>query len=170
MNIFVTDPCPRKSAIVLPDKHINKMGLESCQMLSIIASKWYHKYGTIPKKDGTPYKTDRGAFRHHPCTIWAAKTIDNAEWLIQHGLALCDEFKYRFHKKHSCLKALKVAQEIFPKGDITKVTPFVRAMDEHLKFNKNIDTFTAYKRFILSKGWVVNDYQNAPERKPDWIP
>ena len=32
MNIFVTDPDPIKSAVVLPDKHIVKMPLETCQM------------------------------------------------------------------------------------------------------------------------------------------
>ena len=38
MNIFVTDPDPAKSAQCLPDKHIVKMPLESCQMLAIVAS------------------------------------------------------------------------------------------------------------------------------------
>ena len=33
MNIFVTDPDPVKSAEVLPDKHVVKMPLETCQML-----------------------------------------------------------------------------------------------------------------------------------------
>ena len=47
MNIFVTDESPVKSASVLPDKHIVKMPLETCQMLSIVASdKWGHGYGT----------------------------------------------------------------------------------------------------------------------------
>ena len=39
MNIFATDQCPRRSAQVLPDKHVVKMPLESCQMLSIIFFK-----------------------------------------------------------------------------------------------------------------------------------
>ena len=53
MNIFATDQCPHNSAMVLPDKHIVKMPLESCQMLSIIYSKWYYNWGTLPKADGT---------------------------------------------------------------------------------------------------------------------
>ena len=45
MNIFVTSPWPAECAIVLPDRHINKMALECCQMLSIVASdKWGHGY------------------------------------------------------------------------------------------------------------------------------
>ena len=66
MNIFVTDPDPVKSAQVLPDKHIVKMPLETCQMLSIVASeKWGHGFGVLPKLNGEPYKTDKGAFRNH---------------------------------------------------------------------------------------------------------
>ena len=48
MNIFVTDPSPTVSAQVLPDKHVVKMPLETCQMLSIVCSeKWGHGYGCL---------------------------------------------------------------------------------------------------------------------------
>ena len=145
------------------------MPLESCQMLAIIASKWYHNYGTLPKKDGTPYKTEKGAFRNHPCTIWASKTIENSNWLIQHGLELCKEFKHRFHKPHACYLTLLEAQKIFPNGDIKQTTSFVRAMPDNYKLDRTIDTFTAYKLYIASKDWPKDDYNNAPERKPSWI-
>ena len=45
MNIFVTDPDPVKSAEVLPDKHVVKMPLETCQMLAVVYSKWYYNWG-----------------------------------------------------------------------------------------------------------------------------
>ena len=84
MNIFITDPDPIKSAEVLPDKHIVKMPLETCQMLAVVYSKWYFDWGDdlLPKKDGTPYNTQKGAFRGHPCTVWAAQRIANTAWLI----------------------------------------------------------------------------------------
>ena len=90
MNIFVTDPDPCESAKVLPDKHVVKMPLETCQMLAVVYSKWYFNWGDdlLPKKDGTPYNTQKGAFRGHPCTIWASQSIANTAWLIQHGFAL----------------------------------------------------------------------------------
>jgi hypothetical protein len=62
MNIFVTSPWPAESAIVLPDRHVTKMALECCQMLSIVASKWYHNYGTLPKADGTSLQLRRVLF------------------------------------------------------------------------------------------------------------
>lgn len=169
MNIFVTSPWPAESAIVLPDKHITKMPLECCQMLSIVASKWYHNYGPLHKKDGTPYATEKGAFRNHPCTQWVAKSIDNAYWLIKHGMNLCDEFQLRYEKQHSCYNTLLEAYYLFPKGKITEVTSFARAMPNEYKLDESIDTFTAYKMYIASKSWVASNYLRMPERKPEWV-
>ena len=170
MNIFVTSPCPKESAIVLPDRHVNKMSLETCQMLSIVASeKWGYGYGTLPKIDGTPYKTDKGAFRNHPCTRWAAETIDNAYWLIKWGMNLCDEYTFRYNKTHSCYNTLLQAYYLFPKGKIDKVTSFARAMPDEYKLDDSIDTFTAYKMYVASKPWVKDNYLRLPERRPSWV-
>lgn len=171
MNIFVTDLCPIKSAQALPDKHIVKMPLETCQMLSIVASeKWGYGFGDLPKLDGTPYKTDKGAFRNHPCTIWAAQRWS---WLIRHGLALCDEYTYRYGKIHSCEKTILHAEKIFPfqyLGSVAdKTWEFTRAMPDQWKYDDTIDTPTAYKLYIASKPWVKDNYLRKPERKPDWI-
>jgi len=169
MNIFVTSPWPAESAICLPDKHIVKMPLECCQMLSIVASEWYHNYGPIHKKDGTPYNTIKGAFRNHPCTQWAAESIHNAYWLIKHGMNLCDEFEVRYEKPHSCYFTLLEAYYLFPRGKIDQVTPFARAMPDEFKLDTSIDTFTAYKMYIASKPWVASNYLRLPKRKPEWI-
>ena len=166
MNIFVTDPDPVKSAQVLPDKHIVKMPLESCQMLAIVAStKWGHGFGKLPKLDGTPYLTDKGAFRGHPCTIWAQ---ENYRWLIEHGLALCAEYTHRYGKVHSCQHTLEHAKMIFPPSN-GEVTPFARAMPDEFKYDTSIDTITAYKRYIASKPWAASNYLRDPSRKPNWL-
>jgi len=169
MNIFVNDQCPVLSAVALPDKHVVKMPLETCQMVSVIFSKWYYDWGTIPKKDGLPYSTEKGAFRNHPCTQWAAKTIDNAYWLIKWGMNLCDEFQLRYGKTHSCYNTLVDAYYLFPKGKITEVTPFARAMPDEYKLDASIDTFEAYKRYISSKTWVKDNYLRMPQRRPEWV-
>ncbi len=57
MNIFVTDPDPIQSAVNLPDKHICKMPLETCQMLAIIYSDWYYGVGKLHRANGIPYRT-----------------------------------------------------------------------------------------------------------------
>jgi len=170
MNIFVTSPFPAESAICLPDKHIVKMPLECCQMLSIVASKWYHSYGDLLRTDGVPYRTEKGAFRNHPCTKWAGETIDNAYWLIKWGMNLCDEYSIRYNNKiHSCYNTLLQAYYLFPKGKITHVTPFARAMPDQYKFDTSISTFDAYKMYIASKPWVASNYLRMPLRKPSWV-
>ena len=166
MNIFVTDPDPIVSAQCLPDKHIVKMPLETCQMLSIVGSdKWGHGFGIVPKLDGTPYKTDKGAFRNHPCTIWAQS---HWTWLINHGLGLCYEYTHRYGKTHSCQSTIEYANTIFPHTDDFPTT-FTRAMPDEFKHDTSIDTFTAYKNYISSKPWVASNYLRDPSRKPDWL-
>ena len=166
MNIFVTDPDAVVSAQCLPGRHVVKMPLETCQMLSIVASaSWGHGYGHLPKKKtGTWYATAKGAFRNHPCTIWAQS---NFRWLIKHGLALCEEYTHRYDKIHSCQLTLEYADIIFPA--IECPTPFTRAMPDEFKYDTSIDTFTAYKTYIASKPWASSNYLRDPSRKPDWL-
>ena len=175
MNIFVTSQDPMQSAKVLPDKHIVKMPLECCQMLSIIYSKWYLNWGELHKKDGEPYNTKKGAFRNHPCTIWAAKNHYNLAWLIQHGWALSTEYHHRYNKIHSCAKTLFEAKKIFHAHAGKAITchamadNFARAMPDEFKFDTSIHTFTAYKMYISSKPWVASNYLRDESRKPNWV-
>ena len=176
MNIFVTSPDPVESAQVLPDKHIVKMPLESCQMLAIVCSeKGGHGYGEIHKKDGTPYNTEKGAFRGHPCTIWAAESIVNTAWLIQHGFGLLEEYTHRYGKVHSCQTAMNAAEKVFEEKTgktllcHREATPFAFAGPDEFKYDTSIDTLTAYKRYISSKPWAASNYLRDPSKKPNWL-
>ena len=170
MNIFVTDPSPQISAQVLPDKHIVKMPLETCQMLSIVCSdKWGHGYGQLHRINGEPYKTEKGAFRNHPCTIWANESIINTWWLVSHGRSLCAEYTHRYGKVHSCEKTILEAGSIIPLHKPTTPSSFTRAMPDEYKHDTSIDTFTAYKNYIRSKPWAASNYLRDPSRQPDWM-
>jgi hypothetical protein len=174
MNIFIVDKDPMEAAKLLPDKHVVKMALETCQMLSIIYSPWYHNWGPIHKADGTPYATEKGAFRNHPCTKWAAYHSDNLGWLIAHGLGLCFEYTERYDKRHSCQSTIEEAMSIFHgRGytiyDYEKVTEFARAMPDEYKLDTSIDDVLAYRMYVASKPWVSSNYIRIPSRKPDWV-
>ena len=177
MNIFVTDSCPVQSARNLPDKHIVKMPLETCQMLAIIYSDWYYGVGKLYKSDGTPYRTSHGAFRNHPCTQWAAANQYNLAWLILHGVALCDEYHQRYLPKvHTCYDVLCQAQRIYHDcfdelltDAAAKVTSFTRAMPEYIKYDNTISTITAYKQYLNTKPWLATNYLRIPSRKPSFI-
>jgi len=176
MNIFVTHPSPIQSARNLPDKHIVKMPLETCQMLAIIYSDWYYGVGKLYKKDGTPYRTQHGAFRKHPCTMWAAATPYNLAWLIRHGYALCHEYNLRYGKVHTCLDVIEQAERIYHswcKEPLSyasqQVRSFTRAMPEYLKYDQTINSIEAYKRYLNTKPWLANNYLRIPSRKPSFI-
>ena len=176
MNIFVTDRCPVQSARNLPDKHIVKMPLETCQMLSIIYSDWYYGVGKLYKSDGTPYRTAHGAFRNHPCTQLAAANQYNLAWLIAHGIALCNEYTARYNKRHTCYDPIIQAVAIYDlcfddsvSHAYRKVTSFTRAMPESIKFDTTIDTITAYKQYLNTKPWLASNYLRIPSRKPSFI-
>ena len=176
MNIFVTDRCPIQSARNLPDKHIVKMPLETCQMLAIIYSDWYYGVGKLYKSDGKPYRTAHGAFRNHPCTQWAAANQYNLAWLIKHGIALCDEYTARYDKVHTCedviYQAVRIYHACFDElvsDAYYMVSTFTRAMPESIKFDTTIDTITAYKQYLNTKPWLASNYLRIPSRKPSFI-
>jgi hypothetical protein len=145
-------------------------------MLSIIYSDWYYGVGKLYKSDGTPYRTAHGAFRKHPCTMWAAATPYNLAWLIQHGLALCDEYTARYGKVHTCLDVIHQAVRIYHACfDLSvsdayhKVGIFTRAMPDDLKYNTKINTIEAYKYYLNTKPWLAHNYLRIPSRKPSFI-
>ena len=173
MNIFIVDRDPVTAATLLPDRHVVKMSLETCQLLSIVYSDWYHGWGDLHKQDGTPYSTSKGAFRNHPCTKWVAESYDNLFWLLSHGLGLCEEYTYRYGKRHACQSTIEEACNIFDAKSLhvnPNIRSFVRAMPDEFKLNKNIDDVTAYRLYVASKPWVKNNYLRKPDRKPSWVP
>jgi len=178
MNIFAVNPSPIISAQQLPDKHVVKMPLECAQMAAMVYSKYIWDLGTIPKKDGTPFKVSKNtAHLKHPCTLWAAKNTANMIWLLCHGLALCDEYTIRYGKTHACERSLMIAGEIFyqharlilNEENWKNVQSHVRCMPDYIKYDNTIDDYTAYKLFINTKPWAYDNHLRMPERRPSWL-
>ena len=175
MNIFAVNVDPGRAAQQLPDKHVTKMILESAQMLSIVYSPHYWDIGTVAKVNGEPFKTQRGAFKKHPCTIWAAESPENCAWLLHHAICMCDEFQERYGKRHGLGKSLFQAKKLFHR-EVGKaitiyrdVTGFARAMPDDIKNDASIDDVTAYQRYMNTKPWCYNNYLRIPSRRPDWL-
>ena len=84
MNIFVLHEKPEIAATMACDKHVVKMILETAQMMCTVVASYGHE---------TPY---RATHAKHPCTIWAAQSRANWNWLVEHGMSLCDEYTKRY--------------------------------------------------------------------------
>ena len=175
MNIFAVHEDPLKAAVLLPDRHVTKMILESAQMLSIVYSPHYWDIGTVSKVDGNPFKTAKGAFKNHPCTQWAAAKVENCAWLIQHACGLCNEFINRYGKQHGLTKSIWDTKRLFHSETGEAITifgmvdGFARAMPEDIKFDSSIDDITAYRKYLNTKPWIYYNYLRIPERRPAWI-
>lgn len=174
MNIFIVDKDPVQAAKYLPDKHVVKMILESAQMISVVFSSHYWDIGEVLKVDGTPFKTERGAFKNHPCTQWVADSATNCGWLFAHAFGLCREFNHRYGHFHGLQGSLINAFHLFMSHrtevpDYKKVEKFARAMPDHLKYDTTISDVEAYRRYLNTKEWIKDNYLRDPSRKPTWI-
>lgn len=167
MNLFVTNPNPRLSAIVLPDKHIVKMPLEACQVVSTVFSE--RGWTPLTRIDGEPYKPTH---KNHPVCLWAGEAPGNLAWIIDHALWLCTEFEERFNKEHGCRNATLEACKRFIQNTHPdyrkKRTPFVFCGPPEISRNTQ-NIHEAYKVYLNTKPWVRTDYNLKPERKPNWI-
>lgn len=135
MNIFVLDTDPVACAEMHADKHVVKMILETAQLLSAGINL---RYGG--QVDGL-YKTTH---QNHPCSIWARQTRSNFLWLADLGVALCDEYNFRYGKIHKSLSVIERAQKLSSLITLDYMTPFAQAMPE---LYKSEDAVKAYRNY-----------------------
>lgn len=173
MNIFVTDPDPEVSAKNLDDVRLNKMILESCQMLAYaLAANGCPELELPYTKAGKPYKVN-GPHKNHPCSIWAGRTRANYQWLLEHFIALCRE-KFRRtgkpHASYSNLLRLIEADKYIPEGPLEQF--------QNSSLYKSQEPISAYKKTMCDK-WdqdkleaKTNPHKKPPTwtnaQKPDW--
>lgn len=91
MNIFVVSRDWNACARALDDKRLNKMILETTQILCTAIN-------LDAGSQVTPYKN---CHVHHPITKWA-EDIYHQRWLYQLGIAYGEEIIHRHGRKHSC--------------------------------------------------------------------
>jgi hypothetical protein len=143
MNIFVLDNEPVKCAKYHNDKHVVKMILETAQLLCGV--HWV-------EGSEAPYKLSH---RNHPCAIWTRECIDNYVWLCQLGLALCNEYTYRYEKTHKSQAVIEWCYDNLPRlPKKTGITPFALAMPIECKVGDAVESYRTYymveKRDIAS--------------------
>ncbi len=110
MNIFRLQLCPTLAAQDYQDLHVTKICLEACQLLANCFSP--EKLESAPKTQAGTVR--KHAHKHHPVSLHTKETKDNYLWALNHGLALCAEFEFRFGKKHFCEEFIKWAADNVP--------------------------------------------------------
>jgi hypothetical protein len=155
MNIFVVDGDVQKCAIALDDKRLNKMIIETAQLLS----NAIHLNGGVPSYKPTHLK--------HPCSLWVSCSSLNYSWLLDLFLAMNEEYTYRREKIHGCLKlaaelTLNSCGLAFPSRERTEWA-------NCSLFKNSNNTFEAYKATLCYK-WKRLDKKPTWTKRtpPDW--
>lgn len=144
MNIFFTSNCPVECAKNLDDKRVNKMCLETAQLLS-----------TAIRLNGyTGSEAYKMTHRNHPSNVWVRTTRSNYKWLIEHFKALGEEFYKRRGKRHKSLELLPVFEKyanLIPEGDLTPFANCAANLSKGISYKHIQDTTTAYMLYLNSR-------------------
>jgi len=128
MNIFVLDLNPEVAATYHNNKHVVKMILESKTLLELA------------------HNPNKNNWKHHPCSKWARSSRENYRWLAKLAVALCQEYTYRYSKKHKCQDEIIWLRDNEPTFQVFSLTNFVQAMPEDVK---SVDPVKAYRDYYI---------------------
>jgi|TARA_R110000824_G_scaffold154280_3_gene326318 hypothetical protein len=141
MNIFAIEGKGNqidwiKSAQSLDNYRVVKMILESTQMLCTAINDQHGE-------KVTPYKN---AHLNHPSTKWVRASSANFECLVEHTLAMLDEYTERFGKIHKCAGVLETVLDLydpslFPSSD---TTPLPLCMPDEYKSDNIVESYRSF--------------------------
>lgn len=159
MNIFVPYPDPKRCAQALDNKRLNKMIVETGQILS-----------TAMRTLNSPYSPPYGSFNpKHPCCIWAAQSRENFIWLTRllNELLTEKKFRYPLAKPHS-IEFTKYTFELFamghfdfPSEDRTEFPNCTNDKRLNIDFRYVPEVHKAYQQYLIFK-WLRG------KSKPSW--
>lgn len=181
MNIFYIHESPVVAAQMLVDKHVVKMILESCQLLStahrlldgkmqIVADK-SPETGKIRNKKVWVLPDSRDSILYgvthinHPSSVWVRQGRENYLWLFNHLVEMTREYTYRYGKRHKCCDLLGMLGAVphnIPEVPFFQVTP---AMDKQYVISK--DSVENYRNYYRIGKSHMHSWKNR--NVPDWI-
>ena len=155
MNIFFLHVDPRIAAEYHCDKHVVKMILETAQLL--YTACW------ILDPDNIPPNAYKKTHANHPCAIWVRESLSNYKWLVEMGLWLCNEYRFRYgeHKTHKTEPHLLWLQSNPPRGLTEKgITEIRLAMPVEYKLPNPIQSYRKY--YIIAKKSLLTYSRREP--------
>jgi hypothetical protein len=159
MNIFFLDYDVKKCAQYHVDKHVVKMILETAQLLCGVHHVTAHD--TAHDTAHVPYKLSH---KNHPCSIWTRKSLSNYLYLCELGLELCEEYTYRYGKRHKSQDVIEWCLINKPNIPDIGFTEPAMAMPDEYKVKSVIQSYRNYYMGAKS-GFAV--WKNR--EKPFWF-
>ena len=168
MNIFFLHKEAKIAAQYHCDKHVVKMILESCQLLStahrVLDGKLYlgktannrniKRWELPDERDSILYSATHV---NHPSAVWARSNMDHYRWLFDLTYYLIYEYKYRYDgKTHKCEALLQPLMEGPYNIPIVDWEDPPQAMPDDSKVDG--DSVEAYRNY----------YRNHKRRMANW--
>lgn len=162
MNIFLVSKDPIECAQAIDDVRLNKMILETGQLLCTAYRRIFAVDGKFAEFDGI-YKDTHA---NHPCGVWARGSVLNYAWLVYLFKAMHDERLWRSRGPHLTFE--KIYEHI--RQPVLYLTPDLDYETVDFSFDcSNVDMpgkLTDRYRECLLRKWE-ND--KADGRKPTWF-
>lgn len=132
MNFFYLDENPVDCAITMVDRHVVKMILEHCQLLS-----------TAQNLNGIDslYKPTH---INHPCSKWARESIQNYDLLCLYTKNMLNEYTFRYGKTHACTSILYYCETVKPNLPDIGLTKIALAMPDTYKSEDPVESYRKY--------------------------
>ena len=176
MNIFILDKSINKCAEYHCDKHVVKMIIETCQILSAVIDVNY-----IDEHRGKGWKSKPSqqlglpnyppAHVKHPATLWAIEARGKAKWVCHHLRELCHQYYLRYDKNHKLEGCTMIyeAQLKYCEFKKERKTEFVQAITNKKWHRKDpVEAYRTYynmEKFTFAKwklGNIPNWFVGAP--------
>lgn len=175
MNIFVLSEDPIIAASYHCNQHLNKMILESAQLLSTAT------YAQLPE-----YTESLGsyapAYKNHPCTIWASASLSNMRWILDLALSLDYHRKKLYLSDHASMRVIHSLNRFFLdclfEISWQDHTPFVCAMPPHISIRQDLDPVQKYQKYyqlksiqwgLTTRGRMSYARRSVPDFMKDYI-
>lgn len=164
------------------DKHVIKMILEYCQLLStahrvldgtetIVKSKTNRNVKRWVLPDERETLLYSATHMNHPSAIWVRQSVWNYEWLQNLLCELCDEYTFRYGKVHKCdqiglVTKLTIPPKNIPFGEFTEPTP---AMPKELIVEGN--SIASYRNYYISNKQHLASWSGKINSRnvPEWF-
>ena len=147
MNIFAVSPNPYECSLVLDDRRLNKMILETAQILCVAYSKLGFQ---------VPYKLTH---QHHPVVLWSHADVNNTCWLSDYFLHLTNEWVHRGFNDHKCSQVMAPIFEGYSIQEYTTPESFANCTHDKARGIdfRHLPVHEAYQKYLCAK-WDSDNF------------
>ena len=183
MNIFYLHSDAKICAEMHADKHVVKMILEYCQLLSTahrmldgVETTGRSPSGRLMRRwqlpDDREQKLYKATHSNHPSCIWVRKSYANYVWLWKLLDNLCSEYTYRYGKVHKCQESGLVEELMYPPTNISNKLQFTEptpAMPDEVKVKG--DSVASYRNYYINNKQHLAKWQGKINSRnvPEWF-